>query len=67
MRAAGLQECLVHTGQHYDREMSDVFFQELGLPESAVNLGVGSGSHGELTGRLLIALGPVLRGATVLL
>ncbi len=38
-------EVLVHTGQHYDDLMSDVFFRELGLPAPDVNLGVGSGSH----------------------
>jgi len=47
---------VVHTGQHYDRAMSDVFFEELGLPEPDVNLGVGSGSHGQQTAALLVAL-----------
>lgn len=47
---------LVHTGQHYDRAMSEVFFDELGMPKPDVNLGVGSGSHGEQTGRLMIKL-----------
>lgn len=51
---------LVHTGQHYDREMSDVFLTELGLPEPDVTLGVGSGSHAEQTARVLTALEPVL-------
>ena len=46
----------MHTGQHYDYEMSRVFFNELGLPDPVVNLGVGSGSHGEQTGRMLIGL-----------
>jgi UDP-N-acetylglucosamine 2-epimerase (non-hydrolysing) len=52
----GAAQHLVHTGQHYDKAMSDVFFDELGMPEPDVNLGVGSGSHGEQTGRLMIAL-----------
>jgi len=47
---------LIHTGQHYDRAMSEVFFDDLGMPEPDVNLGVGSGSHGEQTGRLMIEL-----------
>jgi UDP-N-acetylglucosamine 2-epimerase (non-hydrolysing) len=47
---------LVHTGQHYDRAMSEVFFEELGMPVPDANLGVGSGSHGEQTGRIMIEL-----------
>ncbi len=56
LRAAGVPQRLVHTGQHYDRAMSDVFFEELGLPEPDLNLGVGSGSHGAQTAALLVAL-----------
>ncbi len=44
-RAAGLHEVLVHTGQHYDREMSQLFFDEMGIPAPDHNLGIGSGSH----------------------
>jgi UDP-N-acetylglucosamine 2-epimerase (non-hydrolysing) len=52
---------VVHTGQHYDRAMSEVFFEELGVPEPDEMLGVGSGSHGEMTARVLAGLEPVLR------
>lgn len=52
----GLRQELIHTGQHYDALMSDVFFQELGLPEPTVNLGVGSGSHANQTATLLVGL-----------
>lgn len=46
-------EMLVHTGQHYDANMSDVFFDELEIPRPAYNLGIGGGTHGENTGRML--------------
>ena len=51
---------IVHTGQHYDRAMSEVFFEELGVPEPDHMLGVGSGSHAEQTARVLERLAPVL-------
>ena len=47
------EELLLHTGQHYDDVMSDVFFRELGLAAPDVNLGVGSGSHATQTARAL--------------
>ena len=53
LKRAGIQERLVHTGQHYDREMSGVFFDSLGLDEPFADLGVGSASHGSQTGRML--------------
>jgi UDP-N-acetylglucosamine 2-epimerase (non-hydrolysing) len=51
-----LTQRLVHTGQHYDTNMSDVFFSELGLPEPDMHLGVGSGSHAEQTAKVMVAL-----------
>ncbi|MEP6886697.1 MAG: UDP-N-acetylglucosamine 2-epimerase (non-hydrolyzing) [Nitrospirales bacterium] len=52
---------LVHTGQHYSREMSDLFFDALGLPTPQVDLHVGSGPHGEQTGHIMIRLEPLLK------
>src|SRR5687768_7652037 len=45
---------IVHTGQHYDANMSDAFFADLGMPKPEVHLGVGGGGHGEQTGRVMI-------------
>ncbi|HEY7466662.1 MAG TPA: UDP-N-acetylglucosamine 2-epimerase, partial [Dehalococcoidia bacterium] len=53
-------EVLVHTGQHYDDLMSDVFFRELGLPAPDANLAVGSASHAAQTARMLEALEPLI-------
>ncbi|MFI5212899.1 MAG: non-hydrolyzing UDP-N-acetylglucosamine 2-epimerase [Gemmatimonadales bacterium] len=52
----GVQSRIVHTGQHYDRLMSDVFFEDLGLPEPHVSLGVGSGTHAQQTAGVMTSL-----------
>ena len=56
LRAAGHQEFMVHTGQHYDPKMSQIFFDEMGIPAPNVNLEVGSGNHGWQTGKMLIGI-----------
>ena len=53
--APGFEPVLIHTGQHYDVNMSDAFFADLKLPEPDFHLGIGSGSHGEQTGGVMIA------------
>lgn len=53
-------EILIHTGQHYDVEMSDIFFDELDIPLPDYNLGIGSAFHGEQTGRMLIEIEKIL-------
>jgi UDP-N-acetylglucosamine 2-epimerase (non-hydrolysing) len=58
--AAGHEHVIVHTGQHYDALMSDVFFADLQIPTPDVHLGVGSGSHGVQTGSILAAMDAVL-------
>jgi UDP-N-acetylglucosamine 2-epimerase (non-hydrolysing) len=60
-RGNDFDHVLVHTGQHYDEAMSHVFFEELGLPEPDVYLGIGSGSHIAQMARVLSGLEPVLR------
>jgi UDP-N-acetylglucosamine 2-epimerase (non-hydrolysing) len=56
----GARQTLVHTGQHYDRNMSDVFFTQLAIPEPDFNLGVGSGSHAQQTAQVMTAFEPVV-------
>lgn len=64
MAAAGgeaqLEETIIHTGQHFDPEMSEVFFDELGIPQPHYNLGVDSLGHGAMTGRMLQAIEELL-------
>ncbi|HYM78409.1 MAG TPA: UDP-N-acetylglucosamine 2-epimerase (non-hydrolyzing) [Candidatus Dormibacteraeota bacterium] len=57
---AGVRQTLVHTGQHYDNAMSDVFFQQLEMPQPDCNLGVGSGTHAQQTAAVMQAFEPVL-------
>lgn len=54
------QEVLIHTGQHYDYNMSDVFFEEMEIPHPDYNLGISGGTHGLMTGQMLIEIEKVL-------
>lgn len=60
LAARGIPQQLVHTGQHYDERMSEVFFRQLGLPEPDINLGVGSGTHAKQTAAVMTALEDLL-------
>lgn len=60
-KANVIEHVLVHTGQHYDENMSDAFFKELGIPKPDVNLGIGSGTHAEQVGNTMIAFEKVIR------
>jgi UDP-N-acetylglucosamine 2-epimerase (non-hydrolysing) len=53
-------QTLIHTGQHYDANMSDVFFEQLGIPAPDVNLAVGSGTHARQTAEIMTRFEPVL-------
>lgn len=60
LREAGISEVLVHTGQHYDFNMSAIFLKELDIPKPGYNLGVGSGSHAFQTGKILVGFEDIL-------
>ena len=53
-KKAGINEIIVHSGQHYDNNMSDIFFQTLGIKTPDYNMNIGSGKHGEMTGKIMI-------------
>ena len=55
-----IEQILIHTGQHYDANMSDVFFRQLDLPEPTINLAVGSGSHAQQTSKIMARLEPIV-------
>ena len=55
-----LTEIIIHTGQHFDADMSDVFFKELNIPRPDYNLGINSSSHGAMTGRMLEKIEEIL-------
>jgi len=59
-KRGNVQQTVIHTGQHYDVNMSDVFFQQLGIPAPDVNLAVGSGTHAKQTAEIMIRLEPVV-------
>ena len=60
-KAKNVEHVLIHTGQHYDKEMSKLFFDDLQLPKPDINLGVGSGSYGEQIGNIIIGLEKVVK------
>ncbi len=65
--SAGIDHSIVHTGQHYDFEMDQVFFDELGLPKPETHLGIGSGSHAYMTGTMVIRLEDALKGSRMVI
>ena len=54
LKSRGIPQLLLHTGQHYDQNMSKVFFEDLGMPEPDIYLGIGSGSHAEQTAKVMV-------------
>jgi UDP-GlcNAc3NAcA epimerase len=58
--SCGIREILMHTGQHYDQNMSDVFFKEMDIPEPDINLHIGSGNHGKMTGAMLAGIEEII-------
>ena len=61
LRKRGIQETIIHTGQHYDTNLSEIFFEELGIPMPARNLDVGSGSHAQVTGTVMIKAEEIMK------
>lgn len=61
LKKHGLQEVILHTGQHFDVNMSHIFFEELGIPKPAYNLGVAGGTHGMMTGQMLERIEAVIQ------
>lgn len=59
-KRSGIVEVMVHTGQHFDAAMSEIFFSELQIPDPAYNLAIHGGGHGDMTGRMMMALEPVM-------
>lgn len=56
LEKAGYEQSIIHSGQHYDENMSDVFFAELGIPAPRVNLSAGGGSHAQMTAKIMVGL-----------
>ncbi len=56
LERAGYEQNIIHSGQHYDENMSDVFFEELGIPAPYVNLQAGGGSHAQMTAKAMVGL-----------
>ena len=65
--AKRIEYSIVHTGQHYDFDMDEIFFKELGLPKPDAHLGIGSGSQGVQTGNMLVKLDEALEGAKLVI
>lgn len=64
LHESGINEVLIHTGQHHDKQMSDVFFNELNIKEPDYNLGIAGGTHAQMTGRMLSAIEELLISET---
>jgi UDP-GlcNAc3NAcA epimerase len=63
--SCGITETLVHTGQHYDQNMSDIFFTEMDILEPDINLRIGSGNHGKTTGAMLAGIEQIIMNRLV--
>src|SRR5690606_18830036 len=61
LSARGVRQMLVHTGQHYDERLSEIFFRQLDLPEPDTNLGVGSGTHARQTAAVMVGMEDLLQ------